>query len=84
MKIEIEVTEQDIKEAVERRIKNTVCEEMVGYISDKLIRSKMEELANQAVENAVKKVASESKSIEARVRAELEKKILNKLKKLTA
>lgn len=27
MKIEIEVTEQDIKEAVERRIKNTVCEE---------------------------------------------------------
>jgi hypothetical protein len=57
---------------------------MVGYISDKLIRSKMEELANQAVENAVKKVASESKSIEARVRAELEKKILNKLKKLTA
>jgi hypothetical protein len=84
MKIEIEVTEQDIKEAVERRIKKTVCEEMVGYISDKLIRSKMEELANQAVENAVKKVASESKSIEARVRAELEKKILNKLKKLTA
>ena len=84
MKIEIEVTEQDIKEAVERRIKNTVCEEMVGYISDKLIRSKMEELANQAVENAVKKVASESESIEARVRAELEKKILNKLKKLTA
>ena len=57
---------------------------MVGYISDKLIRSKMEELANQAVENAVKKVASESKSMEARVRAELEKKILNKLKKLTA
>lgn len=84
MKIEIEVTEQDIKEAVERRIKKTVCEEMVGYISDKLIRTKMDELANQAVENAVKKVASESKSIEGRVRAELEKKILNKLKKLTA
>ena len=28
MKIEIEVTEEDIKEAVERRIKKTICEEM--------------------------------------------------------
>lgn len=80
MKIEIEVTEQDIKEAVERRIRKTVCEEMVGYISDKMIRTRMDELANQAVENAVKKVASESKSIEARVRGELEKKSLNGLK----
>ena len=84
MKIEIEVTEQDIKDAVERRIKKTVCEEMVGYVSNKLIRTKMEELANEAVENAVRKIAGESKSIEAKIRAELEKKILNKLKKLTA
>ena len=84
MKIEIEVTEEDIKEAVELRIKKTICEEMVGYISDKMIRTKMDELANQVVENAVNKVASESKAIEDRVRAELEKKILNKLKKLTA
>lgn len=73
MKIEVEVSEQEIKEAIERRIKHVICNELSGYLGCSTLKKKMQDIADEALDSAVRRIISDSGKIEQSVTSELEK-----------
>lgn len=82
MKIEIDLTDEDIVHAVKSRARKSVCDEMANKISTKMIQEQIKIHAPDVIGQIVKELLLESEDIKNKVRAEIEKETKAKLKKL--
>jgi len=79
MKIEIEVTEDEVKSAIERKIKTAIAEHANGYWVEQGIKDTIkkhwqdtvEKLVKEEVENSPKMRDMIQKSLENKIRAQL-------------
>lgn len=82
MKIEIDLTDEDIVHAVKSRARKSICDEMSTKISTKMIQEQIKIHAPDVIGQIIKDILLESEDIKNKVRIEIEKETKAKLKKL--
>ena len=82
MKIELDISEDEITQAIKSRYKKAICDEVSTKISTKLIQEKIRLVSSDLIERMVKELILDSEEIKTRIKAEMEKEIKAKLKKL--
>lgn len=75
MKLEIEITEQEIKSAIERKIRVAVAEYSNSYESERLVRDIIKTSWRDSVDRIILDEIANSDKMRDTIRAELEKKI---------
>ena len=79
MKLEIEITEDEIKSAIERKVRTAIADQTNQWGSDKYIRDRVKERWHAVVEQMINDVISNHGTLREKIQAELEKKIRSQL-----
>lgn len=86
MKIEIEVTEAQIKDAIERHIRVAIANMNAGYCADESIRDKCKKFWNDTADKIIQETIGDDKKlkkmIEERVASEVDKRVNKVLKSI--
>ena len=75
MKLEIEITEDEIRSAVERKVRTAVADQTNQWNVDSYIKERVKEHWKLAVDGLVAEVLNDSKALREKIAAELEKKL---------
>ncbi len=75
MKIEIEITEEEIRSAIERKARTAIADQVNSYLADDYIRSQMKEHWKAAVDNLIVEEMYNSQSLREKIRGEFERKL---------
>lgn len=75
MKLEIEITEDEIRSAVERKVRTAVADQTNQWDVDSYIKERVKEHWKSAVEALVSEALNDSEKLREKIAAELEKKI---------
>ena len=86
MKIEIEVTEAQIKDAIERHIRVAMANMNAGYCADEVIGNKCKKFWNDTADKMIQQTIGDDKKlkkmIEERVQIEVDKRVNKILKSI--
>ncbi len=75
MKLEIEITEDEIRSAVERKVRTAVADQTNRWNVDDYIKERVKEHWKLAVDALVSEALNDSKTLREKIAAELEKKL---------
>jgi len=75
MKLEIEITEDEIRSAVEHKVRTAVADQTNQWNVDSYIKERVKEHWKLAVDGLVAEVLNDSKALREKIAAELEKKL---------
>ena len=75
MKLEIEITEEEIKSAVERKVRTAIADQTNQWNTDKFIKERVKAHWCSAIDALVLEVLNDSKPLREKVAAEFEKKL---------
>ena len=75
MKLEIEITEDEIRSAVERKVRTAVADQTNQWNVDSYIKERVKEHWKLAVDALVADVLNDSKTLREKIAAELERKL---------
>lgn len=75
MKLEIEITEDEIRSAVERKVRTAVADQTNQWNVDSYIKERVKEHWKLAVDALVSEALNDSKTLREKIAAELEKKL---------
>lgn len=75
MKLEIEITEEEIRSAIERKVRTAVADQTNNYGTDMYIKEQVKVHWKAAVDNLVNEALRDSKALRQKIAAELEKKL---------
>jgi uncharacterized protein YaaW (UPF0174 family) len=79
MKLEIEVTEEEIKSAIERKVRTAIADQTSSYGTDQYIQKSVKEYWQKAVDDMVVEYLSNSEAIKKRIADNVEKKLKAKI-----
>lgn len=79
MKLEVEITEDEIRSAIERKIRVAIANEGSGWEAGERIKKMVKEAWSAAADKIVADAFANSSGIRRRVEAEIERKITAKL-----
>ena len=79
MKMEIEITEEEIKSAVERKVRTAVADQTNQWAVDSYIKEQVKQYWRQAVDELVMDALKDSKRLKEQIAAEIERKLRNQL-----
>jgi len=75
MKIEIEVTEEEIKSAVERKVRSAVADQTNNWGVDTYIKEQIKAQWKGIVDSLVKEALNDSANLKNKISAEIERKL---------
>lgn len=75
MKLEIEVTEEEIKSAIERKVRTAIADQTSSYRTYQYIQKSVKENWQKAVDDMVVEYLSNSEAIKKRIADNVEKKL---------
>ncbi len=84
MKLEIEVTEEEIKSAIERKVRTAIADQTSSYGTDQYIQKSVKESWQKAVDDMVIEYLSNSEAIKKRIADNVEKKLRAKINAVLA
>ena len=84
MKLEIEVTEEEIKSAIERKVRTAIADQTSSYGTDQYIQKSVKENWQKAVDDMVIEYLSNSEAIKKRIADNVEKKLKAKINAVLA
>lgn len=75
MKLEIEITEEELKNAVERKVRTAVADQTNQWNVDQYIKEQVKTHWHSAVDALVQEALNDSKTLREKIAAELAKKL---------
>ena len=75
MKLEIEITEDEIRSAVERKVRTAVADQTNQWGVDSYIKERVKEHWKLAIDALVSEALADSESLRAKIAGEIEKKL---------
>ena len=75
MKLEIEITEDELKAAIERKVRTSVADQTNQWGTDRYIKDQVEEHWKAAVDALVTEALADSKALRDKIASEVEKKL---------
>ena len=75
MKLEIEITEEELRNAIERKVRTAVADQTNHYGTDAYIKEQVKAHWKAAVDALVAEALTDSKALREKIAAELEKKL---------
>jgi hypothetical protein len=75
MKLEIEITEDEMRSAVERKVRTAIADQTNQWGTDAYIKERVKEHWKLAVDALVSEALNDSASLRKKIAAELEKKL---------
>ena len=79
MKLEIEITEAEIKSAIERKIRVAIADETNSWSADNLIKAAVKKHWGEAVERVIKECLADTPRIQEKIRVAIEAKLKGQL-----
>lgn len=79
MKLEIEITEEELRSAIEREVRTAVADQTNSYGTDAYIKEQVKAHWKAAADALVDEALKDSKVLREKIAAELEKKLLARL-----
>lgn len=79
MKLEIEITEAEIKSAIERKIRVAVADEVNGWNADNYIKEQVRKYWKEVADKAVKDACNDAPELRKKIMTALENKIKGQL-----
>ena len=75
MKLQIEITEEEIKSAIERKTRTAIADQTNSYSTDAYIRDRVQAHWHAAVDNLIVEEMYNSQSLREKIRGEFERKL---------
>ena len=75
MKLEIEITEDEIRGAIERKARTAIADQTNAYATDAYIRDQVKAHWHAAVDNLIVEEMYNSQSLREKIRGEFERKL---------
>ena len=75
MKLEIEITEDEIRSAIERKIRAAIANETGGYIVEREIKEMVKKEWRITAERVVRELLSDSEPLRAKIQSAIEAKL---------
>jgi len=75
MKLEIEITEEELRSAIERKVRTAVADQTNSYGTDSYIKEQVKAHWKSAVDTLVEEALKNSTVLREKIAAELEKKL---------
>lgn len=75
MKLEFEITEQEIKDALERKVRQAIAEQNTSWNAANEIKDRTKKAWGEAVESLLAEILGDSEELKRMVAAEVEKRI---------
>jgi hypothetical protein len=82
MKIEIEISEDEIKDAISRKVRVAIAVQTNQWSIDEFIRDKVKEYWKEIADKMVKEVLADSTAMRTKIVAEVERKLRNQVSAL--
>lgn len=79
MKLEIEITEEEIKSAIERKIRVAVADQTNSWTSEGHIKDRVKALWVKCVDEAIIEALANSEALKKKIADELERKLRSQL-----
>lgn len=79
MKVEIEITEEEIKSAIERKVRTAIAEQTSNYGVEQYIKESVRSKWKEVVDRMVEEYLSDSEKLKAKVISEVDKKLKAKI-----
>lgn len=79
MKLEIEITEDEIKSAVERKVRTAIADQTSNYGVESYIKESVKSKWKEVVDRMVEEYLSDSEKLKAKVISEVDKKLKAKI-----
>ena len=84
MKLEIEVTEDEIKSAIERKVRTAIADQTNSYGTEQYIQKSVKENWQKAVDDMVIAYLADSEKLKAKIAEQVEKKLKAKINAVLA
>lgn len=79
MKLEIEITEEEIKSAIERKVRTAIADQTSNYGVEKYIKDSVKSKWKEVVDSMVEEYLSDSEKLKLKVISEVDKKLKAKI-----
>ena len=79
MKLEIEITEEEIKSAIERKVRTALADQTSNYGVEQYIKESVKSKWKEVVDRMVEEYLSDSEKLKAKVISEVDKKLKAKI-----
>lgn len=79
MKIEVEITEAEIKSAIERKIRVAIADEVNGWNADNFIKMQIKQYWREVADKEIQRACSDSEILREKIMCALEAKIKGQL-----
>lgn len=79
MKVEIEITEEEIKSAIERKVRTAIADQTSNYGVEQYIKESVRSKWKEVVDRMVEEYLSDSEKLKAKVISEVDKKLKAKI-----
>ena len=79
MKLEIEITEEEIRGAIERKVQEALYAQNSSYVTERYIKDRIADEWKSAVDAMVAEALSDSAAIREKIAAEIERKLRSQL-----
>jgi len=79
VKLEIEITEEEIKSAIERKVRTAIADQTSNYGVEQYIKESVKSKWREVVDRMVEEYLSDSEKLKAKVISEVDKKLKAKI-----
>ena len=79
MKVEIEITEEEIKSAIERKVRTAIADQTSNYGVEQYIKESVKSKWKEVADRMVEEYLSDSEKLKAKVISEVDKKLKAKI-----
>ena len=79
MKIEVEITEAEIKSAIERKIRVAITDEVNGWNADNFIKTQIKQHWREVADKEIQRACADSDLLRGKIMSALEDKIKGQL-----
>mgnify|MGYP003500302181 FL=1 len=79
MKLEIEITEEEIKSAIKRKVRTAIADQTSNYGVEQYIKESVRSKWKEVVDRMVEEYLSDSEKLKAKVISEVDKKLKAKI-----
>jgi len=79
MKLEIEITEEEMKSAIEHKVRVAIADQANQWSTDDYIKKRLKETWNSAIDELIAEVMKDNATLQQKITAEFERKLKAKL-----
>ena len=79
MKLEVEITEAEIKSAIERKIRVAIADEVNGWTADNFIKAQVKKHWREVADKEIQRACADSDLLRGKIMAALEAKLKGQL-----